>query len=287
MNKNENTIEEKRQVILQWKKLYLEALIDELSPKGDVLQVGFENGYAAERIQKFKPASHTIVESDPILFKEALKWSKNHTNVKVLEGAWEVVLPQLGQFDALFFNDYPIQSELGMMNRIHTEEIAKQSTQAKEMLVNLEKQLADLKIRYSDQEISEFYNQIGLHNRTELPRFFSKLKDYGFITEKQFKETLKKYHLEEKSLTMNPSSQQNPSFAFLKDCLKNHMRKGSRFSCFSDDVISKYEDSEFFDLIINDPNVDYFEKVASIKVPNFEKHFNFDEALILIVQKFA
>lgn len=286
-NKDEN-LDEKKKVILQWKKKYLEALIDELKPQGDVLEVGFGYGDAANRIQSFKPTSHTIIESDPTRAKEARAWAKQHQNVNVIEGFWQNHLPGLGMYDAIFFNDYPIEGESGMINRIKTEEISMTSEEAKELLDNIENQLSQFSMHYSDKDIEDFYKKTGQNNLKALPGFFKKLQDYGFITEEQCKETIKKYHLE-KSIFEQPSENSNekdPTLSFLEDCLKNHMRKGSRFSCFSPDITTKYEDTQFFENIITNPYLDYFEKIVSIDVPKFSDYFKFDNALIFVVEKF-
>lgn len=286
-NKGEN-LEEKKRVILQWKKLYMEALIDELRPFGDVLEVGFGHGDAANRIQSYKPSSHTIIESDPQIAKEAKVWASKHPNVSVVEGPWQTILPSLGVFDAIFLNDYPIDTEMGMMNRINPEEIKMTSDQAKELLSKLESQLTQMTVHYSDQEIEEFYKKTGQFNMKELPHFFKKLKEYGYITEKQYKDTIQKYHLEEKNSKDKPAGiSQDSTFVFLDACLKNHMRKGSRFSCFSNDITSKYEDAQFFENVITNPYLDYFEKMIPIKVPKFSEHFKFDEALVIVVEKFS
>lgn len=286
-NKGEK-LKEKMQVMLQWKKLYIEALIDELRPFGDVLEVGFGHSYAADRIQTFKPKSHTIIENDPQLAKEARAWANKHDNVTLIEGTWQTKLSTLGIFDAIFFNDYPIDTDMGMMNRTNPEEVAYTSGQAKELLSDFEKQISQMKMHYSDQEIEGFFQKTGQYNMNELPNFFSKLKERGFITEKQYSEALKKYHLEKETLKGTSTfKQKDNTFDFLDECLKNHMHKGSRFSSFSKDITSKYEDSSFFENIITNPFVDYYEKLVPIKVPKFSEHFKFDEALVIVVEKFS
>ena len=154
-NKGEK-FKEKMQVMLQWKKLYCEALIDTLRPFGDVLEVGFGHGYAADRIQTYKPKSHTLIIQDPDTVKEARSWAKKHANITIVEGSWQDKLPSLGTFDAIFFNDYPIDTEMGMINRVNLENMEQTSSQAKELLSKLENQLSQMTIHYSDQEIKTF-----------------------------------------------------------------------------------------------------------------------------------
>ena len=58
------------QVMMEWEKPYMEACIDFLKPKGDVLEIGFGMGYSATQIQKYNPKSYTIVECDPIVIEK-------------------------------------------------------------------------------------------------------------------------------------------------------------------------------------------------------------------------
>ncbi len=278
--------QEKKQIMRQWKKSYLEALVETLKPKGDVLQVGFGLGYASDKIQTFKPKSLTIVEQDPEMFKAAKSWAQKHSNVSVVEGKWQNVLTGLGVFDSILLNEYPIDSEMGMMTRVHSDEIVKTSEQAKELLSKMESQLAQMDVHYSDEEIDQFFQKTGQHNQKELPVFFKQLKERGFITDKQYKHAMQKYHLENGGQQIESNLAQDTTYVFLDECLKNHMRKGSRFTYFSNDVISKYEDSQFFENVVTNPFVDFHEEVISIKVPSFSEYFKFDEALIVVVEKF-
>ena len=45
----------KYQVMMEWEKPYMEAIIDEIKPTGDVLEIGFGCGYSATRIQHYNP----------------------------------------------------------------------------------------------------------------------------------------------------------------------------------------------------------------------------------------
>ena len=71
----------KHQVMMEWEKPYMEACIDKLQPKGDVLEIGFGMGYSATQIQKYKPKSHTIIEMDKTVIKKLKKWAKDYDNI--------------------------------------------------------------------------------------------------------------------------------------------------------------------------------------------------------------
>ena len=115
----------KHQVMMEWEKPYMEACIDKLQPKGDVLEIGFGMGYSATQIQKYKPKSHTIIEMDPIVIKRLKKWAKDYDNIIIVEGTWQEKIHDLGKFDEIFFDDFPLivpknQLERKMMaERIH------------------------------------------------------------------------------------------------------------------------------------------------------------------------
>jgi hypothetical protein len=82
------------------------ACIDALQPFGDVLQIGFGSGCAANHIQAYRPLSHTIIEADPAVAQRARRWAKDYSNVRVVEKNCHLVLPQLKLFDVIFLNDH-------------------------------------------------------------------------------------------------------------------------------------------------------------------------------------
>ena len=52
------------------------------------------------------PRTHTIIEcSEPVL-QRLRPWSAIRPSVRVVEGTWQRCLPELGVYDAIFFDDY-------------------------------------------------------------------------------------------------------------------------------------------------------------------------------------
>jgi len=96
-------------VMMEWEKSYMKKCIDKLQPKGDVLEIGFGMGYSATQIQKYKPKSHTIIEMDSLVIKRLKKWAKNYDNIIIVEGTWQEKLNDLGTFDEIFFDDFPLK----------------------------------------------------------------------------------------------------------------------------------------------------------------------------------
>jgi guanidinoacetate N-methyltransferase len=96
------------QVMMEWEKPYMEALIDYLNPTGDVLEIGFGLGYSANRIQSFNIKSHTIIESDPVVLEKLKKWATRQKHpVHIVPGDWQEQIFNLGKFDSIFFDDSP------------------------------------------------------------------------------------------------------------------------------------------------------------------------------------
>ena len=100
------------QGMMEWEKPYIEACVDALQPFGDVLEIGFGCGYSASHIQTYFPKNHTIIESHLGTSQKAKEWSIHYTNVHLIKDSWQKALSQLGIFDAIFFDDYPLQVAL-------------------------------------------------------------------------------------------------------------------------------------------------------------------------------
>ena len=101
--------DDEHQVMMEWEKPYMEACIDKLQPKGDVLEIGFGMGYSATQIQKYKPKSHTIIEMDPMVIERAKIWAHDHDNITIVQGTWQKMISKLGTFDEIFFDDFPLK----------------------------------------------------------------------------------------------------------------------------------------------------------------------------------
>ena len=102
-----------QQVMMEWEKPYMEASIDFLKPKGDVLEIGFGFGYSASQILKHKPRSYTIIECDPIVIARLNEWANNYPDIpiNIVEGRWQEKLDTLGKFHEIYFDDYPLDTK--------------------------------------------------------------------------------------------------------------------------------------------------------------------------------
>jgi len=97
-------------VMMEWEKPYMEKSIDLLAPKGDVLEVGWGCGYSATRILEHRPKSYTVIECCPNVIKKAKEWAKGYPDVpiRIIEGKWQTALHDLGTFDEIYMDDYPL-----------------------------------------------------------------------------------------------------------------------------------------------------------------------------------
>lgn len=105
-------------VMMEWEKPYMEKSIDLLNPAGDVLEIGWGCGYSATRIMEYKPKSYTVIECSPVVIKKAREWAKNYpmTNINIVQGRWQSKIHELGVFDCIYFDDYPLDVDRNTLN---------------------------------------------------------------------------------------------------------------------------------------------------------------------------
>lgn len=292
----------KFQVMMEWEKPYMEACIDALQPFGDVLEIGFGCGYSATRIQSFKPKSHTIIEFHPMVAQKARAWAKQYPNVRIIEGTWQDQLSSLGVFDAIFFDDYPLESE-EQMNNLEKEKQQSHALLQKgnQLIQEVSKTLPFLhEMVYADADLDELIDHV-LKNKSlpvdHLCRFLMELCMRKQITAEQKNRVI--HRLQEEGIAVSEASsgpapaQQKFQFrgpnerllTFLQKALNGHMRKGSRFSCFLSSSASKYEDPKFVDAVICNPYLDYTEHTIEIDVPSNCDYYSENQALVIVVTK--
>jgi hypothetical protein len=293
----------KFQVMMEWEKPYMHACIDALKPFGDVLEVGFGCGYSATRIQHYHPKSHTIIEFHPVVAKKAREFAKHHPNVTIIEDTWQNALKHLNKFDTIFFDDYPLESDAEMkeleQKKIQSHHLLQKGS---EVIAEIENALPFLKeIVYTDADIEEFIGHLMTHpgiTEEHLIRFLFDLEQNRQITASQKDRAI--LRLKEKGLVKNiPSKEPTPPqkakynfrgpndrlFTFLRAILNNHMRSGSRFSCFLSSAESKFEDDKFFQEVILNPHLDYHEERIPIEVPPNCDYYTDREALVITITK--
>jgi hypothetical protein len=295
----------KFQVMMEWEKPYMQACIDALQPFGDVLEIGFGLGYSAERIQSYHPKSHTIVEFHPEVAAHARKWAKQYQGVTIVEDTWQNALSKLGVFDCIFFDDYPLQSEQQMEKmQEESEQSSLLLARGKKVIQEVEKAIPFLfELKYSDADLDGLMDQIPLDQKEtawQFARFLKQLQMGGQISAEQLQERLQMLaasnRLEQREADALLQSQKimdpfafsrtgDRLFEFLGKCLKEHMRKGSRFSCFLSSPESKYLDDRFVNAIIANPYLDFHEEEITLEVSPHCSYFSGNKALVITVVK--
>lgn len=148
--------------------------------------------------------------------EEAFEWAQSHP-VKIIDQIWQAALPALGVFDTIFF---------GLVDPI-----------------------LPMQMHYTDAILIEFCN--GVKNKLALSKFLAELEQNGQITTEQKEEMIRRYKLtHEKPPLIKQAGQILP---FLKMCIENHMKKGSRFSCY---LKNELDDPQFFNEIVVNPMLD-------------------------------
>lgn len=100
-----------QQVMMEWEKEYMERCVDALGIRAGadrVLEIGFGLAYSAAHIQCFSPRRHAIIECDETVLERADVFAAMHSSVEVVRGTWQEKLPALGEFDCVFFDDFPL-----------------------------------------------------------------------------------------------------------------------------------------------------------------------------------
>lgn len=260
----------------QWDKVYIKALIDALKPTKSVLQVGFGSGFASNLIMSHHPKSLTIIENNKEIFSKAKAWASSHSHVTVIEGQWEDVLPTLGQFDSIFFNDICHKTTKYILE--HEKEGRKALNKQQELFSMIEETFPDLtSITYSDHDLEEFYKKEGHLHKKETARFLSELKYNKQITEAQYEHFIKKHNLPQEEITM---PLQDPLFLCF-EVAKKHMHKGGKFTGISLHPLSKYESPLFFEYVITNPHLHYEEWLIPIEPTD---HYEHNEALVILIE---
>lgn len=259
---------------MPWEQPYLNAVIDQLRPRGEVLEVGFALGYAARRIQEHRPSHHCIIEGSPVVAAEAMRWAKDAPDISIIQDRWEQALPKLGMFDTIFFDDFNPELTVAQTSVVQ---------KGRELIRTVHEMLPQLMHRgYSDADLEDFFGQVGPFDAHRMVRFLRELKERHQISEEQYAKMMRAHRLEEGPAA--PTGAADATLTFLETCLKGHMRKGCRFSCFVGRPLSKYEQPEFFASIITNPDLDYQEQWIPVDVPASCAYYKCKEALILTVE---
>jgi hypothetical protein len=293
---------EELQVMMEWERPYMEACIETLKPKGDVLEIGFGLGYSANAIQKHKPKSHTIIESDPQVIAKAKEWAKSHPNTKILTGRWQELLPEIGFFDTIFFDDYmPLNPAEAKQVEQETQESTKMLQKIDSLKAQLSKALQRFEgVKFSDADLKNFLTKVMKQPDTNIQdviSFADTMVKLGNITPQQKEAFLKELKPAQQGRqpsrpSLDPLANLNHKdilrdhlIDFIELCLNDHMKPGAKLSAYIGNPESKKKNKEFERKILSRKDVRYTEKEMPITVaPNCD-YYSGNKALIILIER--
>tara|TARA_R100000458_G_C8231559_1_gene213097 strand:- start:268 stop:831 length:564 start_codon:yes stop_codon:yes gene_type:complete len=95
------------QVMMDWEDSIMKASADYVCEGGgDILEIGFGMGIAANYIQANSITSHTIVEIHPQIIEKAKAWAIGKSNVTIVEGDWYTIKDSLSTYDGIFYDTW-------------------------------------------------------------------------------------------------------------------------------------------------------------------------------------
>lgn len=113
LNENELLIEG-QQVMQDWERPLMQAMAAiAAEAHGDVLEVGFGMGISATYLQEHGIRSHTILECNDDVIEAYRVWRDRYPerDIRLVPGRWQDVRDELGTYDAILFDTYPLSEE--------------------------------------------------------------------------------------------------------------------------------------------------------------------------------
>lgn len=105
---------EGQQVMQDWERPLMKAMADIVTEShGHVLEVGFGMAISATYIQESGVASYTVIEPNEEVIARFDVWKAGYPghDINLVKGKWQEVIDQVGMFDAIFFDTYPLSEE--------------------------------------------------------------------------------------------------------------------------------------------------------------------------------
>jgi len=95
------------EVMMNWEDDVMRASANYICENGgDILEIGFGMGMAANYIQANNISSHTIIEIHPQIIEKAKAWAENNSNVTIIENDWYNVKNSLSIYDGVFYDTW-------------------------------------------------------------------------------------------------------------------------------------------------------------------------------------
>jgi len=100
------------EVMMDWEDAIMKKSADYVCKNGgDILEIGFGMGIAANYIQANSINSHTIVENHPQIIEKAKTWAADKPNVNIIESDWNTAKDKrrkicLATYDGIFYDTF-------------------------------------------------------------------------------------------------------------------------------------------------------------------------------------
>ncbi|MDC3316507.1 class I SAM-dependent methyltransferase [bacterium] len=100
------------EVMMDWEDAIMKKSADYVCKNGgDILEIGFGMGIAANYIQANSINSHTIVENHPQIIEKAKAWAADKPNVNIIESDWNTAKDKrrkicLATYDGIFYDTF-------------------------------------------------------------------------------------------------------------------------------------------------------------------------------------
>lgn len=110
-----------QQVMQAWEYPLMKALADACGEShGDILEVGFGMAISATYLQEVGVNSYTIIECNDQVISRFERWKQNYAgkNIQLVKGMWQDVVDQLGTYDGILFDTYPLSQEEYINNEV-------------------------------------------------------------------------------------------------------------------------------------------------------------------------
>lgn len=111
-----------QQVMQSWERPLMQRMAAAIArPGGDVLEVGFGMGISAGFILEAGVRSYTVIECNDAVIASFERWRQRYpeTEIRLVRGRWQDVAEQLGSYDGILFDTYPLSQEEYLRNEVN------------------------------------------------------------------------------------------------------------------------------------------------------------------------
>lgn len=111
-----------QQVMQAWEKPLMQRMaLASARSGGDILEVGFGMGISASFIVEAGVRSYTVIECNDEVIGRFERWRLRYpgTEIRLVRGRWQDVAEQLGQYDGILFDTYPLSQDEYIRNEVN------------------------------------------------------------------------------------------------------------------------------------------------------------------------